>query len=1191
LPTETIGYTSIGASNASIGNVIRGSRFTVPNDGVDRYPITISAYCDMTTGPGGNVKFAIYKVSDNSKVADTYASIIYGTPAWVTCAFPAPFVKLLPNTEYYLQAWSDEVENCIRYVAESGKGAYENRTYGVWPATLTPTAEDKKCSIYVTVSKDVGDGVTKTWYGRSGATITQNGHNGYHLDPANTSSAIETDITQPPTLPITVYLGVKIYRVAPGHVETEMTSGVSCILSKTITVAGYTSGDGAAYNLSACKINADDALMVQVYGGTVNPPTTLLTTFICETADLEKCLSFKGTWTPTYYVHTLWDDEAQLYFVTFVFGHATYKFKVVVGEPRLIDELTRLVDTTVNWSESVETKYLGVTFKKKIKADLESAIDALSDWKDVLTWSARCLKLGIEREAKIKAALDSSTMVNGLPKSGNDGSDYFHSYDAELLYGFYWADKWSYQTSKWNKLTGKDNLKTALANAGRGFLIYYSTTSYYLGTNRFYDENGQCLRNILLFRDLLGYSDAQTKAEDLWTYLNAHHWGNDMIETHFGYTSVDAAWECEGGGFLSAIAFLEYFNRALTNIDRLYTDLRNRTNRNRWFAPIWMDPNTNCSCVLAMVHAWASNAQHRLQNTLMIWAAIMGTWIHQSSDSQNDLKAMLEGYMTGGSYKWRPAWLLLQSEKGGLYIPSTDLWKGVTTDSSGTNLGAAKAAVLSFMLGIVPDTAMLAITLEEIHYEYIHNIADPDLFQLDIANRKVTVSIYAPGNVKFLFGSSVVQQNFTQSGVFELTFASDWNSITNVTRNSDLPSNRKYLGFQTVEVNVYSVNSASSSTFPACTYSVFKDAAAGSSGSNVPTAEMLVNAESIAQVLAQQLTELGVPQLAGAGVLATAGQECVFNAQKDAAAVSQALAAVQSTFNFAGEPQAGAGATMYLGLEFLLAPAAVARALAQTAWELHVPVGFITQALTEKSVMSLFNVQQQPIVRLLADVFAPLTREVYSAALVRAVADLIAECGLVHIACVQASAEHAPQVTFNVDKIPGSSVTSTALYQLAFNVSKGAVAAALAAVLAEIATEAFEIFKDAIASGAAGLAAELILPMQAATRSLGAVSLERILSVAKDAISLASAQDATLIDWSMANDAATLVFSVPGLEQTLNLRPDARVRLLVEVSVATNEVIVVRRVILLSGVAALELHCPIKSVILKSNDEVVELNA
>jgi hypothetical protein len=114
------------------------------------------------------------------------------------------------------------------------------------------------------------------------------------------------------------------------------------------------------------------------------------------------------------------------------------------------------------------------------------------------------------------------------------------------------------------------------------------------------------------------------------------------------------------------------------------------------------------------------------------------------------------------------------------------------SDTSYTNDATASGVALLMMLGIVPQTASLAIPLEEWSYEYGEYGYDGDLFNINLTTRTVRLSVLYSGTVKFIYNTPLTE-TFSSSGVWEVTFNTYWNATTAKTRISDLPSNRNYL--------------------------------------------------------------------------------------------------------------------------------------------------------------------------------------------------------------------------------------------------------------------------------------------------------------------------------------------------------------------------------------------------------------
>jgi hypothetical protein len=112
--------------------------------------------------------------------------------------------------------------------------------------------------------------------------------------------------------------------------------------------------------------------------------------------------------------------------------------------------------------------------------------------------------------------------------------------------------------------------------------------------------------------------------------------------------------------------------------------------------------------------------------------------------------------------------------------------------SSTCDGATAYALTLMFLMGIVPQTAVLAFPIEEYTYEYIYDI-DPELYGIDLDNNSIRVSVVKGGVLEFIYGASPTFCSFPSSGVYEITFSNDWNNIVNVSRLQDLPCNRKFL--------------------------------------------------------------------------------------------------------------------------------------------------------------------------------------------------------------------------------------------------------------------------------------------------------------------------------------------------------------------------------------------------------------
>ena len=151
----TFGYETVGGTRTGyIKNRITGSWFTCPESGSAD---SISVYLDNSYSPYptiGQEKCAIYLKSDNSLVASTEEHCGGLSDDWLTLSITSG--GTLSNTDYYLVFWTSYNYQRLYYDSASGKGAYQDLTYGDWPDPWNPTSEDRIYSIYCTYTAEAG---------------------------------------------------------------------------------------------------------------------------------------------------------------------------------------------------------------------------------------------------------------------------------------------------------------------------------------------------------------------------------------------------------------------------------------------------------------------------------------------------------------------------------------------------------------------------------------------------------------------------------------------------------------------------------------------------------------------------------------------------------------------------------------------------------------------------------------------------------------------------------------------------------------------------------------------------------------------------------------------------------------------------------------------------------------------------
>ena len=150
---DAFGHFSIGANNISIVNMIRGSKFTLCEDGTAQ---SITAYIEVTGTGTVHVKAGIFD-GDKNLVAevDQIALVAPVAAAWQTFPFGTP-PAITGGKEYWLVVWAEEVagSGCIAFYDNADsigikQGIYLSDTYNTLPASIAGgTEEDTKFSIY-----------------------------------------------------------------------------------------------------------------------------------------------------------------------------------------------------------------------------------------------------------------------------------------------------------------------------------------------------------------------------------------------------------------------------------------------------------------------------------------------------------------------------------------------------------------------------------------------------------------------------------------------------------------------------------------------------------------------------------------------------------------------------------------------------------------------------------------------------------------------------------------------------------------------------------------------------------------------------------------------------------------------------------------------------------------------------------
>jgi hypothetical protein len=152
IPSEekTFGYTTKGATATPLEDYIRGSVFSLTDNGTAQ-SITAAVKCETVAR---KFKCAIYRHSDLSLVGVTEEiTVPIGFNGWQTFNFSEPKPTLTTGTDYILVAWTEAGTDYGRLFAHAGaanQGHYQSKTYDGFPDTLSPTHDNYECSIYCT---------------------------------------------------------------------------------------------------------------------------------------------------------------------------------------------------------------------------------------------------------------------------------------------------------------------------------------------------------------------------------------------------------------------------------------------------------------------------------------------------------------------------------------------------------------------------------------------------------------------------------------------------------------------------------------------------------------------------------------------------------------------------------------------------------------------------------------------------------------------------------------------------------------------------------------------------------------------------------------------------------------------------------------------------------------------------------
>jgi hypothetical protein len=97
----------------------------------------------------------------------------------------------------------------------------------------------------------------------------------------------------------------------------------------------------------------------------------------------------------------------------------------------------------------------------------------------------------------------------------------------------------------------------------------------------------------------------------------------------------------------------------------------------------------------------------------------------------------------------------------------------------------AMGSMLLFLQGIIPDSGSLAIPLIEEAYEDPTGGLVTSHFAMDCRGHLLRIPVWK-GSMEFQFGTQMASVDFDKDGIYELTFSTDWNHVTDIERRGSL---------------------------------------------------------------------------------------------------------------------------------------------------------------------------------------------------------------------------------------------------------------------------------------------------------------------------------------------------------------------------------------------------------------------
>lgn len=367
-------------------------------------------------------------------------------------------------------------------------------------------------------------------------------------------------------------------------------------------------------------------------------------------------------------------------------------------------------------------------------------------------------------DATVQSYLSSAAMVGYVP---NTYSGYFMMDNRYTAGAYRWAPP-SLQ-SKWNAAGALAQINS-IVQVGMpnspGTYIGYSQSGGYATYYRYYDDTATTLEWFLE----VGGNSYMSTCDQIWAFQQSYFWNGQ----YYGYNG-QSGMETEVGPF-ALISGRYLVTKGILSMygDRIVSDLNAKLLVSGYSSPLWNHYSLN--------HIPGYD-ERRLENAAAAWAALHAYYPLMTVTMQNTLQGM-------GAVGWKG--LLDQS---GNFHPSTNMFSYWATQ--GANMGSTGIGLMVlFMNGIVPKTGSLAMPLNDEYYEDAAGWSPATMFRFDYANRQIRIPVNA-GTLNFIFGTGTATYTFPSTGVYQVQFSSDWNTVQSTSRIGALDSGFKYIAATT----------------------------------------------------------------------------------------------------------------------------------------------------------------------------------------------------------------------------------------------------------------------------------------------------------------------------------------------------------------------------------------------------------